>query len=275
MSYFDHDGCQLHYEEYGKGAPVLLVHGLGSSTRDWEYQIPELAAHYRVVAIDIRGHGRSDKPRERYSIAGFAEDVAALIEHLGLGRVHLVGISMGGMIGFQLGVERPELLQSLCIVNSGPEVKAKSPRDVLEIAKRWSLSRLLSLDTIAKGLGRLLFPKPEQAELRRKIEERWPQNDKRAYLASLDAIIGWGVRERLARISCPTLVISADHDYTPVAQKEAYVKEMPNARLLVIEDSRHATPLDQPQRFNSSLLAFLAEVEQTAPTPLNKDRHAC
>ncbi|SFO99463.1 alpha/beta fold hydrolase [Pseudomonas borbori] len=275
MSYFDHDGCQLHYEEYGKGAPVLLVHGLGSSTRDWEYQIPELAAHYRVVAIDIRGHGRSDKPRERYSIAVFAEDVAALIEHLGLEKVHLVGISMGGMIGFQLGVERPELLESLCIVNSGPEVKAKSPRDFLEIVKRWSLSRLLSLDAIAKGLGRLLFPKPEQAELRRKIEERWPLNDKRAYLASLDAIIGWGVRERLTRITCPTLVISADRDYTPIAQKEAYVKEMPNARLLVIEDSRHATPLDQPQRFNSSLLAFLEEVEQTAPTALNKDQHAC
>jgi pimeloyl-ACP methyl ester carboxylesterase len=275
MSYYDNDGCQLHYEDYGKGAPVLLVHGLGSSTRDWEYQIPELAAHYRVIAIDIRGHGRSDKPRERYSIAGFAEDVRALIEHLGLDRVHLVGISMGGMIGFQLGVDRPELLKSLCIVNSGPEVKAKSPRDYLEIAKRWSLSRLLSLETIAKGLGRLLFPKPEQAELRRKIEERWPQNDKRAYLASLDAIIGWGVRERLARITCPTLVIAADRDYTPIAQKEAYVKEMPNARLLVIEDSRHATPLDQPQRFNSSLLAFLAEVEQTAPTALNKDQQAC
>jgi len=262
MSYYDNDGCQLHYEEYGKGAPVLLVHGLGSSTRDWEYQIPELAAHYRVIALDIRGHGRSDKPRERYSIAGFAEDVRALIEHLGLDRVHLVGISMGGMIGFQLGVDHPELLKSLCIVNSGPEVKAKSPLEYLEIAKRWGLSRLFSLETIAKVLGNLLFPKPEQAELRRKIEERWPQNDKRAYLASLDAIIGWGVRERLARITCPTLVITADHDYTPIAQKEAYVKEMPDARLLVIEDSRHATPLDQPQRFNSSLLAFLEEVEQ-------------
>jgi pimeloyl-ACP methyl ester carboxylesterase len=275
MSYYDNDGCQLHYDDYGKGAPVLLVHGLGSSTRDWEYQIPELAAHYRVIAIDIRGHGRSDKPRERYSIAGFAEDVSALIEHLGFDGVHLVGISMGGMIGFQLGVDRPELLKSLTIVNSGPEVKANSPRDYLEIAKRWSLSRLLSLDTIAKALGKMLFPKPEQAELRRKIEERWPQNDKRAYLASLDAIIGWGVRERLARITCPTLVISADRDYTPVAQKEAYVKEMPNARLLVIEDSRHATPLDQPQRFNSSLLAFLEQVEQTAATALNKDQQAC
>lgn len=262
MSYFTHSGCQLHFEEYGQGAPLVLVHGLGSSTRDWEYQIPVLAAHYRVIALDVRGHGRSDKPRERYSIQGFAEDVAALIEHLRLGPVHLVGISMGGMIGFQLGVDHPALLKSLCIVNSGPEVKAKSPRDYLEIAIRWSLSRLLSLDSIAKALGLRLFPKPEQAELRRKIEQRWPQNDKRAYLASLDAIIGWGVRERLARILCPTLVVTADHDYTPVAIKAAYVKELPNARLVVIEDSRHATPLDQPERFNSILLNFIDEVEQ-------------
>ncbi|WP_275546913.1 MULTISPECIES: alpha/beta fold hydrolase [unclassified Pseudomonas] len=259
MPYFDNDGCQLHYEDYGHGAPLLLVHGLGSSTRDWEYQIPVLARHYRVIALDVRGHGRSDKPQEAYRIADFADDVAALIDHLQLPPVHLVGISMGGMIGFQLGVERPELLRSLTIVNSGPEVKAKSARDWLEIAKRWTLSRLLSLETIARALAKLLFPRPEQAELRRKVEERWPQNDKRAYLASLDAIIGWGVREHLARITCPTLVISADRDYTPVERKREYVAEMPNARLLVIENSRHATPLDQPERFNSALLAFLGE----------------
>ena len=269
MSYFENDGCQLHYEDFGHGMPVVLVHGLGSSTRDWEYQIPALAAHYRVVALDVRGHGRSDKPRERYSIATFADDVAALIEHLGLIDVHLVGISMGGMIGFQLAVDRPELLRSLTIVNSGPEVKAHSPGDYLEIAKRWTLSRLLSLDSIAKALGRLLFPLPEQAELRRKIEERWPQNDKRAYLAALDAIIGWGVRGRLGRILCPTLVITADRDYTPVAKKEAYVKELPNARLVIIENSRHATPLDQPERFNATLLDFLAEVER------NKEQNPC
>ncbi|MCY1341554.1 3-oxoadipate enol-lactonase 2 [compost metagenome] len=269
MSYFENDGCQLHYEDFGHGMPVVLVHGLGSSTRDWEYQIPALAAHYRVIALDVRGHGRSDKPRERYSIAAFADDVAALIEHLGLIDVHLVGISMGGMIGFQLGVDRPELLRSLTIVNSGPEVKARSPGEYLELAKRWTLSRLLSLDSIAKALGRLLFPLPEQAELRRKIEERWPQNDKRAYLSALDAIIGWGVRGRLGRILCPTLVITADRDYTPVARKAAYVKELPNARLVVIENSRHATPLDQPERFNTTLLDFLAEVER------NKDQNPC
>src|SRR5690606_27385192 len=205
-----------HYEDYGHGEPLLLVHGLGSSTRDWEYQIPVLAQHYRVIALDVRGHGRSDKPRGAYRIADFAADVAALIEYLQLPPVHLVGISMGGMVGFQLGVDRPELLRSLTIVNSAPEVKARSASDWWQLAKRWTLSRLLSMETIGKGLGRVLFPRPEQAELRAKVEQRWPQNDKRAYLSSLDAIIGWSVRERLAAITCPTLVISAARDYTPV-----------------------------------------------------------
>ena len=266
MPYFDHQGCRLHYEEQGHGTPLLLLHGLGSSTLDWEFQMAELASQHRVIGLDVRGHGRSDKPRQRYSIEGFAADVAALISHLQLPAVHLVGISMGGMIGFQLAVDQPHSLCSLTVVNSAPEVKAKKPADYLQIAKRWTLSRLLSLDTIAKALARLLFPHPEQGELRRKVEQRWPRNDKRAYLASLDAIIGWGVRERIDRITCPTLVIAADHDYTPVAHKQAYVDAMPNARLLVIENSRHATPMDQPERFNSSLLAFLQEVENTAAT---------
>ncbi|MEM8266720.1 alpha/beta hydrolase, partial [Morganella morganii] len=70
----------------------------------------------------------------------------------------------------------------------------------------------------------------EQAGLREKIEARWAENDKRAYLASLDAIIGWGVQERLAEIACPTLVISADRDYTPVSLKQAYCERIADAR---------------------------------------------
>ncbi|PYD07085.1 3-oxoadipate enol-lactonase, partial [Pseudomonas savastanoi pv. glycinea] len=107
MAFFEHDDCSLHYEEYGQGEPVLLLHGLGSSCQDWEYQIPVLASHYRVIVMDMRGHGRSDKPHERYSIKAMSNDVEALIEHLRLGPVHLVGLSMGGMIGFQLAVDQP------------------------------------------------------------------------------------------------------------------------------------------------------------------------
>lgn len=261
MAFFEHDGCSLHYEEYGQGSPLLLVHGLGSSCQDWEYQIPALAARYRVIAMDIRGHGRSDKPNERYSIPGFTADIEALIDHLQLGPVHFVGLSMGGMIGFQLAVDHPQLLKSLCIVNSAPQVKLITANDGLQWAKRWGLGRLLSMSAIGNGLGQSLFPKPEQADLRRKIAERWGQNDKRAYLASFDAIVGWGVQERLSRITCPTLIVSADHDYTPVKLKEDYVALISQARLVVIKDSRHATPLDQPDVFNRTLLEFVDAAE--------------
>ncbi|APC15429.1 3-oxoadipate enol-lactonase [Pseudomonas frederiksbergensis] len=263
MAYFEHEGCTLHYEEYGHGTPLLLVHGLGSSTLDWEKQIPELSTRYRVIIPDVRGHGRSDKPRERYSIASFSADLVALIEYLNLGPTHLVGLSMGGMIGFQLAVDQPSLLKSLCIVNSAPEVKVRTADDYWQWFKRWSLMRILSLRTIGTALGGKLFPKPEQADLRHKMAERWAKNDKRAYLASFNAIVGWGVQERLAKVTCPTLIISADRDYTPVALKEAYVKLLPDARLVVIEDSRHATPLDQPHRFNQTLLEFLTAVDTT------------
>ena len=263
MAWFDHEGCSLHYEEYGHGNPLILIHGLGSSSQDWELQIPVLARHYRLIVVDVRGHGRSDKPRERYSIAGFSADLVALIEHLNLGPVHYVGLSMGGMIGFQLAVDQPQLLKSLCIVNSAPEVKLRSRDDYWQWFKRWSLMRALSLGTIGKALGGKLFPKPEQVELRQKMAERWAKNDKHAYLASFDAIVGWGVQERLSRVSCPTLIVSADRDYTPVSLKETYIKLLPDARLVVIEDSRHATPLDQPEVFNTTLLDFLKTVETT------------
>lgn len=261
MSYFDQQGCQLYYEDLGHGETVILIHGLGSSSKDWEYQIPALQKHFRVIAVDVRGHGRSGKPVQAYTMQSFADDICALIQHLQLHKPHVVGISMGGMIAFQLAVDHPGLLASLTIVNSGPEVKARNLKQWFEVAKRKLLSRLLSLEQIGKALGGLLFPRPEQAHLRKKIEERWPLNDKRAYLASLDAIIGWSVRERISTILCPTLVISADKDYTPVADKEAYVAQIPHARLLVIKHSRHATPLDQPERFNQALLDFLNSIK--------------
>ena len=83
------------------------------------------------------------------------------------------------------------------------------------------------------------------------------------------------MRDRLAAITCPTLVISGDRDYTPVAAKQAYVAELPNARLVMIEHSRHATPMDQPDRFNAVLDDFLAQVEQPQPQHDNKDPQPC
>lgn len=127
MAWFDHEGCSLHYEEYGHGTPLVLIHGLGSSSQDWELQIPVLARHYRLVVVDVRGHGRSDKPRERYSIQGFTYDLIALFEHLDLPPAHVVGLSMGGMIAFQLAVDEPRGSKACASSTARPRSRCAVP----------------------------------------------------------------------------------------------------------------------------------------------------
>jgi pimeloyl-ACP methyl ester carboxylesterase len=252
------NGIDLYCEVTGKGQPLLFIHGLGDSTQTWEKQVAFFSRNYEVVTFDVRGHGQSDKPAGPYSIPLFAEDTAGLLRSLRIAPAHVVGLSLGGMIAFQLAVSEPGLLRTMTIVNSGPAMILRTFRQRYEIWRRLFLIRVLGMKAMGNFLGERLFPKPEQAELRRLVAERIAQNDKRAYLDSTRALVGWSVAEHLGSISCPTLVISADQDYTPVPLKEAYVAKMPRAELVVIKDSRHVTHMDQPEEFNKVLLAFLS-----------------
>jgi len=249
----------LYYETTGQGQPVLFIHGLGSSTRDWAEQVAFFSRHYQVVVFDLRGHGKSGKPPGPYSIPLFAGDTAELIRALGVAPVHVVGISLGGMIALQLGVSAPDVVRSLVIVNSGPEFIVRTFKERLQVFQRLLIVRLLGMRKMGEVLGKRLFPKPEQEGLRRTFIERWAENDVQAYMDAMRAIVGWSVTEHLDSIRCPTLVIAADGDYTPVALKEAYVAKMPRAKLVIVHDSRHATPVDQPEQFNQALTAFLSE----------------
>jgi 3-oxoadipate enol-lactonase len=248
----------LHYKVKGQGQPVLFIHGLGSSARDWELQVPEFRERYQVVTFDLRGHGQSDKPRGPYSIPLFAADTAGLMVGLGLAPAHVVGISLGGMVALQLAVSDAALVRSLIVVNAGPEFVVRTARDRLQVLQRQLIVRLLGMRKMGEVLSQRLFPKPEQEDLRRQFVERWAENDPRAYREAMRAIVGWSVAEHLGAIQCPTLLVAADHDYTPVAVKEATVAQMPHAELAVIADSRHATPVERPEEFNAAVLAFLA-----------------
>jgi 3-oxoadipate enol-lactonase len=247
-----------YYEDTGEGEPLLLIHGLGSSARNWEWQVNYLAEQYRVITYDLRGHGRSSKPTGPYSIRGFAEDAAALLTGLKAAPAHVAGISMGGMIAFELVVYYPDLLKSLVIVNSVPDMRVTSPREYLEMWPRFLILKALGVHRMGMALGKRLFPKPEQEEKRRVFVERWSQNDKRAYEESLRAILGWSVEGHLGEIRCPVLVITAEKDYWPLDVKQSYVKKMPDARLAVIADARHAVAVEKPDEFNQILDEFLA-----------------
>lgn len=258
------DGPSLHFEESGAGTPVLLLHGLGSSGRDWELVTPRLAAGHRVIVPDVRGHGRSDKPKGPYGVPLFARDVLDFCDRLGLTGVHVVGLSMGGMIGFQLAVDRPALVRSLTVINSGPDMVPRTLRLRLMFATRMLLLKTLGPRALARMLAPRLFPKPEQAELRRKVVEAIGANEPDAYLRATRGLVGWTVLERLKDISCPVLVLSSDRDYTPLSVKKAYVDRLVDARLQELKDSGHAAPLDQPEQLVEAVKGFFLEVEEQA-----------
>lgn len=256
------NGIDLYYEIAGDGLPVLLLHGLGSRAEDWAFQLPVLGQHYRVVAVDLRGHGNSSKPHGPYTVLMMATDVVRLLDSLDIDAVHIIGLSMGGMIAFQLAVDHPERVRSLVIVNSSPALVARTPGEWLRIRQRLVLAQLFGPARTGRFLSRRLFPKPEQEFMRAQLIERWATNDRDAYLASMRAIIGWSVLDRISTISCPVLVIAGDRDYLPVDYKQEYTSRIAGARLVVIEDSGHATPIDQADAFNAWVLEFLSGVDR-------------
>lgn len=250
------NGVALAYEVSGAGSPVLLIHGLGGGRNDWHPQIPALDG-YRVIRYDLRGHGSSEKPRGEYSLSSLGDDAAELIRKLEVGPVHVVGLSLGGMVAFQLAVDWPDLVRSLTIVNSGPEVIPKTVKERVTLGVRLGLTWALGPRLLGKMLARRLFPKQEQRPLRDRFTAQMARNDRQAYLATTRAILGWSVAKRLEEIVCPVLVVSGDRDYTPVERKQEYVRRLRDAELVVIPDSGHATPLDRSREFNQQLVRFL------------------
>lgn len=265
MEYIDLPNGRFTYIRQGRGYPVLLLHGLGSSLLDWQPQIEHLAPHCEVIAMDVRGHGRSEPLRAPVSMAELAADVADFIRALGIGPCLPVGISMGGMLTFQLLADHPELVRAAVVINSAPSFPIDSWKVRCQVWLRLGLVRLLGLPALARMLAGKLFPKPEQQALRELVAQRIAGNDRTSYLFAMRAIPGWSALPAAGEAEVPLLVVSGDRDYTPLDYKRAYLGQLRNARLEVVEDSGHATPLDQPERLNRLLQAFIAEY--SAPLP--------
>ncbi len=257
MPYLTLDDIKLYYEIHGEGETLLFIHGLGASHQDWEYQLPFFKNNYRVILFDLRGHGKSDKPNAPYTIKQFANDISQLITTCAPRGAHIIGHSLGGMIAFQLAIDFPKLVISLTIINSAPAVIFPDLSSRCFFYSRFLIVKLFGLKYLSKLLVNKAFPKPEQAALREKFISRGSQNSPIAYLNTLRAFFGWNVIAHLSHIHCPTLIIASDADYTSPAYKQAYTKLLPNARLVIIHDSRHITIVDQADVFNKTLQEFI------------------
>lgn len=251
-----------YYEESGSGDSILFIHGLGSDADSWRWQVPHFAEHHRVITYDLRGHGRSSKPPGPYSIGQFAADTAELIRVLDRSPVHVVGISLGGMVAMQFALDFPDCVRSMVLVNCVADTRLNSWKKRWIYLNRLCLVRCLGMKTLGRIIARRLFPARDQDVLRREFIRHCGSNDKRAYIATIKAIAGWCVSDQLHKIRVPVLVLVADHDYTPLEIKQAYTGKMPWAELRIVHDSRHGTPIDQPEEFNQTVGDFLEKISR-------------
>jgi 3-oxoadipate enol-lactonase len=272
----------LYYERSGPpaGIPILLLHGLGSSGDDGQLQVPAFSALHPVITVDLRGHGRSRRAGTparpgtsgrpgnsgTFTIAQMADDVAALLAHLDVPEAYVVGLSLGGCVAQALAVRHPARVRALVLVNTFARLQPAGVRGLGRLLRRVWLFAFAPMPALAGFIARGLFPKPEQQQLYTEAVARLSRNPKGPYLAAMRAIAGFDLRQQLAAVRCPTLVVAGDRDQTvPLAAGQALHRSLPGARFALIADSGHASPYDQTEAFNRLVLAFLAEQVRLRP----------
>jgi pimeloyl-ACP methyl ester carboxylesterase len=248
MPYFDSAGIRIHYQDVGAGEAVILVHGFASTAEhNWGGTgwIALLSEKYRVIAPDVRGHGLSDKPRvrEAYGYASMGADVTCLMDHLGIGRAHLMGYSMGASIAIELMLSHPERFRAIVLggIAYDDGLEEKADRDAISKAYRADDPAAIK-NPVAKAY--------------RRFAESMP-NDLKALAALIDAERSPFDPARLAAVRIPVLIVVGTND-NAIGDPKPLAKMIPGARLMMLKGRDHMTaPADR--RFKEAVLEFLGE----------------
>ena len=251
------NGIQLDYSDSGEGDAVVLLHGLGSTKSDWDRQIPVLSEKFRVIAPDFRAHGNSTKIPANQGVEIMTEDVFQLLKYLEISKASFVGFSMGGAVCFQMAVSHPEMVDKMVIINSGPDFNNPNDSGVDILAARTKIIKENGFLYLAESISEGMFPEDNQKEWREDFKNRLISNDEDAYLHTFGELMKWGIGEKVSTVDKKTLIVASDMDYTPVNYKIEYSEKMPDAQVVIVENSRHGIVLDQADKLNEELLKFL------------------
>jgi pimeloyl-ACP methyl ester carboxylesterase len=265
------DGARIYFEvrggSSGAGAPaVVLVQGLGLSSRFW-FDLPDrLTPDWRVVLLDNRGVGRSDKPLRPYRMATFADDVAAVLDAAGIERACVAGISLGGMIAQHVALRHPSRVAGLILLaTTAGFPHARLPRIAsLATLVGFPVARLLrSPAQVGRALARILLSEKDLPRARELLAE-WPAAMRAeptapaAYFAQLAAVLGHSAGFRLRRLACPTVVVTGDDDtLIPAHNSRMLARLVPGAHLEVVAGSGHAIPTSDPECIRRALERLL------------------
>lgn len=252
------NGIDIHYRTDGTDGPwVVLAHALGVDHQLWDSIAQRLASRHRVLRYDARGHGKTSAPHGAYTLFQLADDVAGLLDALSIEQAHFVGLSMGGMVGQVLGVRHPHRLLSLtlCDTVSYTPVSAHAMWDErIGQVEAHGMSGIVE-PTIQRWLTTpFREAHPDIVERIRSLLRTTPPH---GYVGTCLAIKALDTRSSLARIACPTLVVTGEQDTgAPVEAAREIASHIPDARLKVISDAAHLAPIEQEEAFLADLDEF-------------------
>lgn len=258
MPYAQLPGVRLHYRIDGDAGapPLLLSNSLGTALEMWEPQMAVLAARFRVVRYDSRGHGRSEATRGPYSIEMLAQDAVALLDALAIPRAHLCGLSMGGMVGIWLGVNAPEHVDRLVLANTGAKIGTAELWNARIDAVRKGGTAAVAPAILARWFSPALLerPTPMIARLRATFEA----TSSEGYAASCAAVRDMDQRHTLHRIHAPTMVIAGTEDpVTTPGDCRFIADQIHDARYLELPAS-HLSNIQAAPAFTQALVQFLS-----------------
>jgi len=266
------DGVRLYFEETGTGHPVILVHEFAGDLRSYELQMRHFGKRYRTIAFNARGFPPSDVPEQvsSYSQARAADDILAVLDHIGRRQAHIIGLSMGGFATLHFGLRHPQRALSLCIGGCGygaePDKRDTFRAEADVIAGMIRTEGMSALaERYAYGPTRVQFENKDprgHAEFKRMLSEHSPvgsantQQGVQKERPSLYTLI-----EDMRRINVPTLIITGDEDWPCLSPGILMKQSIPTAALAVIPNAGHAINIEEPNEYNRIVGDFLAQVE--------------
>jgi pimeloyl-ACP methyl ester carboxylesterase len=254
------NGARIAYDVAGSGPPVLLLHAGIGDRRMWDAQVPAFAEHFTVIRFDARGFGETRKPDAPFSPYA---DAIGLLDHLGISRAHVVGVSMGSQTAIEAAIAAPERVSALVAVAArtgtpvSSELRAGWER-VDELYEAGDIGGAVEYELRMWVDGPDRSPDAVDPELRERVREMnaalFTRDDEAGEELPLDP----PAAERLAEISAPTLIVYGDKDVMDVRQAAGpLAAAIPGARLAVIPDAAHLPQMERPQAFNEIVLRFL------------------
>jgi 3-oxoadipate enol-lactonase len=265
------DKVRIYYEAHGSGTPLVLAYGIGGNVEMWDVNRDALAARHRLILWEPRGHARSDSPEDpaKYSFERWVFDLKAVLDHLGIRKAHVGGLSLGAGIATRFALRFPARVRSLVVTNSSSAVGL--PLSVENLVMR---ARSIEI-TLTKGMDAMaeyaMAANPNLSErlaldpgARAEFYEEYRRLSPIGYANSLRALIAMDhITDQLRRLRMPVLLIGADRDPSLEPMKVMH-RRVRGSRLVVLSPASHFGNRDQPEVWNRTVLEFLARCDRRA-----------